>query len=325
MKNNKNLFIINSPLEFINAREAIYLFNLTNILFLVIYNRNENNVNQLKEQIKDLIYCEIIEFYPSKGSSFFKYVRLIRELRKYTYNKIFTGEIDDSNFRILIANLKKEKLFLLDEGTSTIEEYERKIKTNNLNKYKFREIRYLLVGLRLKLKDTINFFTYYDIKPIYGGEVVKNKLEYMKRNFEQNSITDYSQILFFLGQPSSIFANKEDLFKSLQNVIQKYKNKKIIYIPHRREMNLIEIKNNFNKDIEILDINQPIEQYFLNNNIYPMHVISFRSTALTTTKILFENCLVEYIKINNPPSILDKNYLKLIYSYFEKDNILEFK
>lgn len=325
MNNNKNLFIINSPLEFINAREAIYSFKLTNIIFLIIYNRNENNINQLKEQIKDLNYCEIIEFYPSKGSSFLKYVRLIKELKKYTYNKVFTGEIDDSNFKILIANLKKEKLFLLDEGASTIEEYERKIKTNNLNKYKFREIRYLLVGFRLKLKDTINFFTYYNIKPLYGEEVVKNKLEYMKKDFKQNTSINYSHTLFFLGQPSSIFYNSKDFFKSLQNVIQKYKNKRIIYVPHKQEINLIEIKNNFNKDIEILYLKQPIEQYFLNNNIYPMHVISFCSTALTTTKILFENCLVEYIKINNPSSILDKNYLEIIYSYFEKDNILEFK
>ncbi|RBQ29847.1 hypothetical protein [Aliarcobacter vitoriensis] len=323
MDNKKNLFIINSPLEFINAREAIYLFNLKNIIFLVIYNRSTNNITQLNEQLKDVNYGEIIQFYPSRRSSFFEYIKLIKQLKKYSYEKVFTGDLNDSNFRIIIANLVKEKLFLLDEGTSTIEEYEKKIKTNKLNRYKIKEFRYLLSGLRLKLNDDINFFTYYDFEPLFGGEVIRNKMKYIRKDFKRNH-NDYSEIVFFLGQPEFIFADSIEINLIIKKIIQKYKDKKILYIPHREEKYKHSIKN-IDKNIEILDLNKPIEKYFLDNGIYPKHVISYLSTALTTTKILFPECLVEYVKIKNPYNKSDINNFEIIYTYFEKDNILEFK
>lgn len=325
MKNKKNLFIINSPLQFLNAQEAIYQFKLKNVVFVMIYNRNEKNIMQLEEQIKKINNCEVIRFYPSKGNRFLGYINLIKQLKKYQYDKIFTGELEDSNFRILIANLEKEKLYLLDEGTSTVIDYETIIKQNKLNKYSYKELRYLLVGFKIKLKDTISFFTYFDLAPLQDGEVVRNKLEYMKKDFKQNYI-DYSNILFFIGQPRFIFAEKDEFKIILKNVIQKYKDKKILYIPHRGELNINDEIKNIDENIEILELNQPIEQYFLQNGIYPKYIISCLSTALFTTKMLFEDCSVEYIQIKKPN--MNLSYMKnssIIYNYFEKNNIVEFK
>ena len=323
----KNLFIINSPLQFLNACEAINFFKLKNIVFLLIYNRSNKNIIQLEEQIRDLKIevDEIIRFYPPRKNRFFKYIKLIRDLKKYAYNRVFTGEIEDSNFRIIVINLKKEKLFLLDEGTSTIVDYETKIKQNKLDKYSYKEFKFLLAGLRIKFKDTINFFTYYDFEPLNCGEVIKNKLEYMRRNFQENDI-DYSNTLFFLGQPMFIFSDKQEFKIILKNVINKYNYKKIFYIPHREDVDTINIIKDIYKEIEILYLNEPIEKYFLNNNIYPKHVISYSSTALVTTKILFKDCIVQYIKIKKPNTNLHTmKYLDIVYPYFDKNNILECK
>lgn len=59
---------------------------------------------------------------------------------------------------------------MLDEGTSTIVDYETKIKQNKLDKYGYKEFKFLLAGLRIKFKDTMqNFFTYYDFEPLNWG------------------------------------------------------------------------------------------------------------------------------------------------------------
>lgn len=319
MKNKKNLFIVNFPLQVLNALEAIYFFKLQNVIFVTIYNRSNKNIIQIKEQIKNISFDELIEVNISKYK-LFEYIKLINKLKKCEYDNIFTGEIDDIYFRVIVANLMKTKLFLLDEGSSGIIEYETKIKSNNINRFRLKDYRFLLFGLKMKLKDTINFFTYYDFNPLKNGEVIRNKLEYMKRNFKKNN-EDYSNVLFFLGQPAFISSDKNEVNRLLKRVINKYKHKKILYIPHREE-NLDDTVKYIKKDLEILEINEPIEKYFLNNGIYPYHVISYLSTALTTTKILYEDCFVEYIKIDKPNQYLKD--VEILYTYFEKNNILMF-
>ncbi len=325
MQEKKNLFIVNSPLQLLNAIEAVYKFNLKNLLLVAIYNRSENNKNQMENKIKEFSFDEVVRFTPKKGSKYIGYIRLINQLKEYQYDNVFTGELEDPSFRVLVANIKKEKLFLLDEGTSTIVDYETKIKKNKFNKLEYKLIRYLFAGFNLKLKDTINFFTYYDFEPLDGGDVIRNRLEYMRKDFKQNSV-DYSDTLFFLGKPLFIFSDKNEFDIVLQNVLQKYKSKKIVYFPHKDESDTIKNIKKICKDIEFLEINQPIEEYFLKNGIYPKHIISCSSTALITTKILFDECSVEYIKIKNPNTNLD--YMKnsdIIYNYFEKNSILKFK
>ena len=54
MQEKKNLFIVNSPLQLLNGIEAVYKFNLKNLLLVAIYNRSENNKNQMENKIKEL-------------------------------------------------------------------------------------------------------------------------------------------------------------------------------------------------------------------------------------------------------------------------------
>ncbi|MDN5130955.1 hypothetical protein [Aliarcobacter butzleri] len=325
MKEKKNLFIINSPLQLLNALEAIYKFKLNNIIIVAIYNRSIKNIEQIETQLSKINCEEIIRFNPLKEGKIKGYVRLIKRLQKNIYEKIFTGELVDSKFRVTIANLKKDKLYLLDEGTSIIQYYEETIKKNKINKYNLKDFRFLLFGLKIELEDSINFFTYYSFSLSQNVQVIENKLEYMKKNFKVNC-EDYSNKLFFFGQSLLIFSNKNEFEDSLKKVIKKNKDKKVIYIPHREDKETVKIAKEIDKNIEILELNQPIEQYFLENGIEPKNAISYFSTALTTTKILFEDCFVEYIKVEKPNlRLYDKNNLGLIYKYFEKSNIKEFK
>ena len=103
----------------------------------------------------------------------------------------------------------------------------------------------------------------------------------------------------------------------MKRVIKKNKNKNIVSIPHREDKETIEIIKDIDNRINILELNQPIEKYFLQLGIYPKYLILYSSTALTTLKILFPNCLVEYLKNKKPNLELnDMKNLNFIYKYF---------
>lgn len=290
---------------------------------VITFNGLLSNNIQIEEQISSLRCEEIIKIYPSSVSKFLQYLKLIKYLQKYKFEKLFIGEFG-SAFRIILANIDKEKVFLLDDGTATIVDYERSIKINKINRYSLKELRFLTFGLKIKVKDKINLFTYYNLEKLPDFEVIKNNLEYMKKDFVLNNI-DYCDTIFFFGQPSEIFSDKKELELYLYKIVNKFGDKKIFYIPHRSqtkdEINNIRLMN---KNIKILEINMPVERYFLDNGIYPKYVISYISTALTTTKILFPECNVNYTKIKNPNLHLnDMKYLDYLYYYFEKDQINE--
>ncbi|MCT7502092.1 alpha-2,8-polysialyltransferase family protein [Aliarcobacter cryaerophilus] len=319
----KNLFIVGSPLQVINALEAIEHFGLKNIVFVVIYNGLSNNILQTENYLKKVNCEEIIKIQPASKSKFFRYVKLIRYLKKYRYANIFTGEFG-SVFRVILSNLKKDKVFLIDDGVVTIRDYINFVKPNKLNTYSYRELRFLLVGLKIFLKGTINFFTYFKLEPIEGIDIVKNNLTFLKKDFISNNI-DYSDTVFFLGQPLDMFKDSDEFIYALKEVSYKFFNKKIIYFPHRAEREYqLELVRKTIPSIEIQIINQPIEYYFINNGICPKFVISYVSTALFTTKLLFNDCEVKYIKIKNLNlNIVSEDYLQEIYKYFDKEDILE--
>jgi hypothetical protein len=325
MKEKKNLFIINSPLQVLNTLEAIYKFELKNIIIVAIYNRSIKNIEQIETQLSKINCEEIIRFNPLKEGKIKGYVRLIKRLQKDIYAKVFTGEIEDYRFKAILANLKKDELFVLDEGSATVSLYESTIKQNKINKFNLKSFKFLLYGLKINIKDIINFFSYYDFEPLKNGIVVNNSLEYLKKDFKKNEI-NYDNTIFFLGQPLFIFSNEKQFEDSLNKVVKSNKDKKIIYIPHREDKESLKIVKKIDKNIEILELDKPIERYFLENGIEPKNIISFSSTALTTTKILFKNCNVEYIKNRKPNLKLnDMKNLDFIYKYFEKSNIKEFK
>ena len=319
----KNLIIIGSPLQLINAVEAVNFFKLDNIVLVITFNGLLINNIQIEKESISFRCEEIIKIYPSSVSKFLQYLKLIKYLQKYKFEKLFIGELG-SAFRIILANIDKEKVFLLDDGTATIVDYERSIKINKINRYSLKELRFLTFGLKIKVKDKINLFTYYNLEKLPGFEVIKNNLEYMKKDFVLNNI-DYDDTIFFFGQPSEIFSDKKELELYLYKIVNKFSDKKIFYIPHRSQTK-DEINNIMlvNKNIKILEINMPVERYFLDNGIYPKYAISYISTALTTTKILFPECNVNYTKIKNPNLHLnDMKYLNYLYYYFEKDQINE--
>lgn len=316
-----NLFVLKSPLQIINAIEAIEHFQLKNNVFVIIHNRLQNNSEQMKvlldlgNKVDEIIHVE--EKYKSK---YFEYVKLIKSLKKRPYDYLFVGELGTS-YKTIIANVVKEKVFLLDDGTATIEYYNKFIKRNIYNKYNFRELRFLFSGLKFKVKDKVNLFTYFDLESVYGVDVIKNNLTYLKNRGLNDFVTD-GDVVYFIGQPVEWFMSFDFYKNSISKLIKEF-NKKIIYIPHRSESSeqISNIASMKSEMLEMLKPNMPLELYFLKNNIYPSHVVSYISTALITLKILFENTRVDFIRIprsaENEETIIKTEDIYVLFNKME--------
>lgn len=320
-----NLFVLRSPLQIINAMEAINHFSLENNIAVVIYNRLDSNTKQMKILLETAKFDQIIHIEEVLRSKYFKYVKLIKELKKQKYNYLFVGELGIS-YKIIIANTVKEKVFLLDDGTATIEYYNKFIRHNKYNKYNFREIRFIFSGLKFKVKDKVNLFTYFDLESAHGIDVIKNNLSYLKSNYIKEAKKD-NDIIYFIGQPVDGFMDIDFYKKSIEELIKRF-NKRVIYIPHRSEGqeqqdNLSSIDS---QQFTIKKPDMPLELYFLENGIYPTHIISYLSTALITLGVIYEECKVDFIKI--PASSINKKRIERIencYMLFDKAGLSQLR
>lgn len=314
-----NLFIVGTPLQLLNAIEAVKHFKLENNILVIVHRSLKANKAQI-DSIRNLYkWTEVINIEYSKNSSILKYINLVKDLKKDVYKYIFIPKLEVVP-KLVIANVEKEKVFLLDDGVMTMSIYENNIKKDKINKYNFKELRFLFFGLKIKIKDKINLFTYFDLEPILGIDVVKNRLTFLKDKYLKGAIADSSNI-YFLGHPSSQFLDDTTYLKSLSSLIDK-SDKKIIYIPHRGESSEMKDKLHSinNPHFSIIDINMPVELYFLENNIYPLEVIAYYSTALITLNIIYKDCKISFI-----PILLDEDSnktLENIYKIFDKEKLI---
>jgi len=313
----KNLFIIGTPLQLLNAIEAIKYFQLDECILVIVHRSLKANKVQIEDLKNMYKFEETIDIEYSKNSSMMKYVNLVKYLKKYRYSYIFFPKLETVP-KLVLPNVKKEKVFLLDDGVLTVEIYDKFIKKNKLNKYNLKEIRFLLFGLKIKIKDKINFFTYFDLEPLDGVEIIKNKLSFIKETYLNKSTKDDS-LIYFIGHPPSKAVDNDTYMNSILTLVKKF-NKKIIYIPHRGETEegIKQISSLTTDILNVLNVNMPIELYFLKNKIYPTHIISYYSTALTTLNILYPESKVSYVHIPNYME-LDKNLINIYKTYTQKN------
>lgn len=297
-----NLFIVRSPLQIINALEAIEYFSLKNNILVIVYN-NTNNTNEQMDKISSLYEWKEIIYVnkEKKKSKFYEYIGLIKKLREKPYNYVFFSNYGSVQ-RIILANLKINELYFIDDGVETLNRYDEIFVKNKINKFRLKLARFWIFGLKTKIKNTINFFTYFDLEAFGDSLVIKNNLEYFHKEYFTNMKED--NITYILGQPliESKLVSENDYLKYIDFLIKK--NKKVVYIPHRAEKISNSLASYENDNFEIRYINMPIELYFLEKKIYPYAIISFLTTAFFTLDKLY-------------------NKTKLSYVYIPKENILQ--
>lgn len=315
----KNLFIIRSPLQVLNAYEAIAHFDLKNNVFLIVQNHLDKNNVQMRDMLAMCEYEELIEMPPSK-SNYFRYVALTRKLKKHAYNFIFFGNLGSFQ-KLLLANLEYGKSYLLEDGTSTLVFH--KELCEEKQPISWRDMRFLFSGLHIKRKKPVAYFTIFDLERKGEEEILQHGFNCLKK--AKCDVFASVEEVYFLGQcfVSADVVSYEAYLYYLQRVKNDFLNEKIVYIPHRAETITTELRTLEDEHFRILENNMPIEMYFISNKIKPKYVVSFYSTALFTLAKIFDKTIVKSYAICEKDLKAKRKESALLVQYFLKKAGLE--
>jgi len=294
----KSLVFIESPLQLLNAYEAIEKFSikkyeivvrLSNIpqndehIQYVIDKLNIQNINYITIGIENRNFIDYLQLF---------YYKYIYEISK-DIDKIFIGNYNSGFLNLIIQKTEKEKIILLDDGAKTID----------IQK-KFTDL------------DNYNLFTMYDFKANKNQEIVKNNFLRLQNNLQKLKINQ-EQILFLGLKLSEIEIVTEKYYiEQIIKITSFYKDKKIVYISHRGEDKAKLEKLQNIQNLEVLQLDYPVELYGLYNEEIPYQVASFYSTALLTMKNIY-GIEAEGFMFNFKESEY-KKLIQNVYDYYGK-------
>jgi len=265
----KTFLFVESPLQLLNAYEAMYVFHLKHYKIIIRLSGNADNDKQIKflVQYLDIKHIKFLTIKAEKKGVndyikllFCKYIFLFRKI-----DKVFIGNFDSGFFRLILNQIPKEKVILLDDGSKTL------AVQNQFTNHTF-----------------YNFFTLYNIKALENQIVYKNTFQQLSQKLKKLHITE--EEILFLGMKLSEagIMVEEKYIKLVRQISHRYSDKKMIYITHRGEslaklQKLKEIKN-----MTIKSYDYPIELLGVFENALPFKVVSFYSTALLTMKYIYK-------------------------------------
>ncbi len=294
----KSLLFVESPLQLLNAYEAIQYFSLTDYKIFIRYSNNLKNDEQIRFILQKLKIKNSIEFtIKSESKQLSDYLKLFlwkyRFLFKTDVDKLFIGNYDSGFLSLIMKQFKKEQIILLDDGAKTLS-IQNGFTQNNF----------------------YSLFTMYKLEPFNSQKIYKN--EYINiSNSLQSLQKDETKVLFLGTKLSESEIITEKYYLDLIHLISKYyKDKKIIYIVHRGESeeNLRKIKQYKNITVKYLDY--PVELYGLYEKEIPSTIASFYSTALYTMKNIY-NLEANSFTFDYTSS-KHVNAIKSVYEYYKK-------
>tara|TARA_R110002072_G_C7974062_1_gene535130 strand:+ start:2345 stop:3334 length:990 start_codon:yes stop_codon:yes gene_type:complete len=298
----KNLFIVRSPLQFLNAIEAREKFACNNTVLVLMFNTNIKNTEQMRSLLKVDEWNEIIEYDQQKIPRLKRFIAqatLVKTLKKQPYHYVFSGDFGTIN-QIIISNVKAEEIYLVDDGMATIAIYN-KIR----NQHYFREqslsskmkfYRYKLAGLTYLIKQAINFYTIYEIKSTDLIQVKYHEFNHLKSHQLQQC--QHTELTYLIGQNmiQSGLMDADTYILYIKKIIANYSGD-IIYIPHRTEVGIRELKKLESDRFTIKKSTGAIEIVLLNDGIYPAHIVSFFSSALFNLDKIFSKSNIDAVRI----------------------------
>ena len=333
----KNLYIVSTPLQLLCAIEAQHHFKTQNnvlvILFFLI--GNGKNIDQMFKLSEYFPYNKLITYQANSGVNLSAFQKYIKKLKRYKYDYFFIG-YGTPIYRRMAANINYNKIYMLDDGIHSITVHSQLHNNTNNSlsltqepkniRKKLRNAIYFTKGIKVdsKLED-LNFFTMFDLEKY--NDVITHDFSYVRSLFLKSE--EESNKVYILGQPlkKAIKMETSDYLGYLKEVLDKHKNRELVYIPHRTEQIGEELGYllYLNK-VLILHINSPIEIFFMNHGINPINIYAFMSSALFTINKMFPSSKPKYIKIDTSPySEFHQKNIQLIYDNYKKDGIEKFE
>lgn len=270
------IVLVESPLQLLNAFEAVNFFNQKNVYYLVRLSGERQNDEQLIYLIRRLDICKVlIVTVPVKKISFLTllkvaFLKILFILFRPLCKKLIIGNYDSRFIMALIGNglYNKRKLLLVDDGAKTL-----------VQQAAFND------------DDNIDFFSMYELNAYKHQQVYRNRYLVLQEMFLHRKIQTCNETVLFLGSKLSEVGLISDsqYIAYLKQIHAHYKSEglHVMYVPHRGEnqFKLATIKLQF--DFQITELSYPIELLGLYQDKLPKKVASFYSTALYSLNALY--------------------------------------
>jgi len=307
-----NVFVVNTPLQLINAVEAKGYFGIPDGDALLIVIHLGNRFKQLQEVVDERQWAEVVWLeseeeglhgrdhcvaarvfkWVSGCRCFVRHVSDIKECYR-AFQILFLGNYL-MGAQLHIANtLQPERVVLLDDGNASLTTAEFRnagithfqSRVGAIDKIKYLLKRYILL-FRLNDVATVTFFTTYDFDISVCDKIIRNKYSHIRRSM---SCKPYKDEIWFIGAPlvEQGIVGFADFCSLLEKVIDCYGCRKIVYIKHPGEA-LRETEDYLEqRGVEVLTFLLPIELILLSGKELPIVVATFYSSALYNLRQIF--------------------------------------
>lgn len=289
MTTNTALFMVQSPLHIINAREAIDKFAVTQATFLVVTSQHNTKwADMMIASLPDNTECIFVERndFDLQGCTR-DYAQHIPYLKKQNFDRVFFSDSRLYIFVDIVNSLQNANTYLMDDGTSTIQTVAT-LKhtgkyfdiTQSSNVERRQQIEMVKKQFDLWQLPTVSYdlFSAFDFAPSEQFNLVENP---MRALCCEHSALAEDQVLV-LGQPfvSHQYMSAEIYCECLARIFRVYPAKSLRYFPHPRESNelLREIVHKFS--VRLIESKLSAENYLIQQSEPPSIVCGFNSAAL---------------------------------------------
>lgn len=337
-------FILTSTYQLMCAFEAIREFEIEKVKIILAFQEQMKTRNeQMKAEVSKSGYeYETILLDSINLSKFYKSEN--RQNVEDQYDRIYIGDYYHLQLYIIASKYASYNamIIFLDDGNSMI------LLFTNHNRYFSNSKRWIDIYSKYEFykdwkkgreniqKELNNrgiiisncFFTSYaDIKNKKYVTYL-NSFNYIKKRYEINN--HKSDNVYIIGtiidsydKEMSSLSKKdiEDLTcEILSEIRKKYKEEKVIYIPHPRDNNEIIKKCCIDNGFEYIRPLTTVETFILERKFRPEAVIGFGSTALGTLRCLFPSTPIYNYIIQRDENDLDEGIIA-IYNYYKQNGI----
>lgn len=234
---------------------------------------------------------------------------------------LFLGNYWIAHMRHFANVLPHDQLFVLDDGTQTLQINDRRKKGLSFDKSKHSKavlsnIIDRLIGLRTEQAERLLFFTTYDLDTRKEDGVVNHDYSFLR---SQVGVMPRSEEVFFLGSELRNEGLSVDRYVEYFQGVQRYfEHDTLVYVQHPRESpQQVERIGRVLRG-KMVRFDTPIEYELTFGQRRPRVVASFCSSALETCRVIFGDSLsVKSFYIAPEDCTANPSLIRDIYAYYE--------
>lgn len=291
-----DLFVVESPLQYLNAEEASFHFKSgINSVLLVLEGASKESVKQMSNIIRKEAWGTIVFINGSNERRLLYKCQskidclLQKHVGEIRY--VFIGEYRSMLMRHIVNSSRCQSAYLLDDGNVSIKIHKEIRELNfSLSKVKwFRKALNWVNRLQYHNIEYIKFFTVYSAYT--DQDDVLNDYKLLRARIK--NVQQFDDVVWFLGNNISEmgFVDRSFYLSQLKLVSIALEGKNVFYLPHRRE-NYQKFSEIEELGMKVITMDIPVEIALLDFDILPNRVASFCSSALDNIYNIYGESIV---------------------------------